>query len=181
MAGVAFVGGQDLRRPLLAAALIAAALVVTIATTGTARRAQAPTVPAVALEMAVGIALVLGDGWAFGTGHAFSTALSLGSVWPLAGVMSAGVALGPWTGVVAGVGLGLARMGSAVANGVQNFDRAEGLSLVNSIVFYVLAGAVPGPGGARPYPPRWRPPNPRRGRAAHLRRRPRPVGPRPGA
>jgi anti-sigma regulatory factor (Ser/Thr protein kinase) len=144
MAAVAVIAGPGMKRPWLAVALIGAALAVTVWATGNARGAAVPPVPAVLAELAVGVGLVLGDGWTYGAGHAFSTALSLGSVWPLAGVLAAGVALGPWAGVVAGGALGVARMGAALANGVWHFDRAEVLSLVNSVVFYVLAGAVAG-------------------------------------
>ena len=75
-------------RPWLAVALVGAALVVT-AVDGVLVRTDPERllVPAVIVaELAVGFALGAGDDWAFAGDHP----QSLGSVWPLAGVMTAG-------------------------------------------------------------------------------------------
>ncbi|MDP9404260.1 MAG: ATP-binding protein [Actinomycetota bacterium] len=146
MAAVLLVSRHRLERPWLAVTLVGLALAVTVA--GTARfrlRPDALLRPGpVAVELAVGAALVLGDGWAYGADHAFSTSQSLGSVWPLAGVLMAGIALGPWLGAAGGVVLGLARVGATLANGVREYEAGRILSLTNTIVFYAVAGGVAG-------------------------------------
>ena len=48
----------------------------------------------VLVELGVGMALLVCDGLVYGEAHAFSTSQSLGSVWPLAGILGAGVAVG---------------------------------------------------------------------------------------
>jgi len=136
---------DDLRRPRLALALVGAALVFTaLATTWLPspqillRRALLVT------ELVIATALVLCDGWAYGKGHAFSSSQSLGSIWPLAAVLSIGLAAGAIWGAGAGALLGLARFGATLANGIRTFDGGQILSLVNSGVFYAVAGAVAG-------------------------------------
>jgi len=51
--------------------------------------------PLLGVELTIATALVLCDGWAYGAGHAFSSSQSLGSIWPLAAVLSIGLGLGP--------------------------------------------------------------------------------------
>src|SRR5205814_865163 len=94
--------------------------------------------------LTIAAALVLCDGWAYGAGHAFSSSQTLGSLWPLAAVLSVGLGLGVAWGAAAGALLGLARVGATLANGVRDFDASRVLSLVNTTVFYVLAGAIAG-------------------------------------
>lgn len=146
MAAVLLVSRHRLERPGLAVTLVALALAVTVAGTAEFRlRPVAHLRPAaVTIELAVGAGLVLGDGWAYGPDHAFSTSQSLGSVWPLAGVLGAGIALGPWLGAAAGAALGAARVGATFANGVRDLEAGHILSLTNTIVFYAVAGAVAG-------------------------------------
>src|SRR4051794_11006618 len=90
MAVVLAVGYADLLRPWLAVALIGAALAYTAFVT--ARLRTAPEVllrpPLLAAELGIAALLVLCDGWAYGGGHAFSSSQSLGSIWPLAAVLS---------------------------------------------------------------------------------------------
>ncbi|HEX2273866.1 MAG TPA: ATP-binding protein, partial [Acidimicrobiales bacterium] len=76
--------------------------------------------------------------------HAFSTSQSLGSVWPLAGILGAGVALGPLAGAGAGMLVGLARVGAVIANGATIDTGGRVLSLTNTVVFYALGGAASG-------------------------------------
>lgn len=146
MAVVVLVSRRRLERPWVAVALVGLALAVTVA--ATVRFRVHPEVRlskgAVAAELAVGGGLVLGDGIAYGPDHAFSTSQSLGSVWPLAGILVAGVAYGPWAGALAGGGLGAARVASVLVNGVRDFDGGRVLSLTNTVVFYAVAGAVAG-------------------------------------
>ena len=146
MATVLLVSRHDLERPWLALALVAVALAVTIA--GTVRLRDNPAAlcrpgPVVG-ELGVGILLVLGDGIAYGEGHAFSTSQSLGSVWPLAGILSMGVALGPVAAAGAGVLVGIARLGAVLANGASIDTGGRALSVINTVVFYALGGAAAG-------------------------------------
>ena len=146
MATVLLVSREDLARPWLAVTLVGAALAVTALDTVLLRRnpdALLRPGPLVA-ELVVGAALVLGDGWAYGADHAFSTSQSLGSVWPLAGILGTAVALGPLAGVAAGVTLGLARVGATLANGAEVDTGGKVLSLTNTVVFYALGGAATG-------------------------------------
>ncbi len=83
-------------------------------------------------------------GAAYGPGHAFSTSQSLDSVWPLTGILGAGLALGPLAAAAAGVGLGVARMGAVLANGASIDTGGRALSVVNSVVFYTLGGVAAG-------------------------------------
>lgn len=146
MAVVLLVSRDQLARAWLAYGLVGLALVVTAAATYLfrVRPADAARPPVIAAELSVGIALVLCDGWAYEAGHAFSTSQSLGSVWPLVGILAAAVAFGPWVAAAAGGAMGLARFGAVLANGVRDFDGARTLSLTNTVVFYALAGAVAG-------------------------------------
>jgi signal transduction histidine kinase len=98
----------------------------------------------VAAELAVGGLLVLCDGWAYGPGHAFATSQSLGSVWPLTGILGAGVAFGPLVAAGAGGLVGLARVGAVLANGATIDTGGRVLSLTNTVVFYALGGAAAG-------------------------------------
>ena len=146
MAVVLMVSRDDLDKPWLAYALVGLALAVTAVSTYLFRYRpdQAGSPAVVAAELAVGAALVLCDGWAYDAGHAFSTSQSLGSVWPLVGVLMAAAAFGPWVGAAAGAVMGVARFGAVLANGVRHFDGGRTLSLTNTVVFYAIAGAVAG-------------------------------------
>ncbi|MFN2606423.1 MAG: sensor histidine kinase [Acidimicrobiales bacterium] len=146
MAAVLVVSRTAVARPVLAAGLVALALAVTVADTVLLAADPAALCrpwPVVA-ELAVGAGLVVADGWAYGPHHAFSTSQSLGSVWPLAGVLAAGVALGPLVAAGAGVAVGVARVGATVANGAAIDTGGKVLSLANTVVFYALGGAASG-------------------------------------
>lgn len=146
IAAVLAVSRHDIRRPWLAVGLIGAALAVTTLDTALLRRDHAALLrpgPVIA-ELAVGAALVLCDGWAYGANHAFATSQSLGSVWPLAGILAAGVGFGVPAGAAAGVLMGLARGGAVLANGVAIDTGGKILSLTNTTVFYALGGSAAG-------------------------------------
>ncbi|MBW3547510.1 MAG: hypothetical protein KY452_05150 [Actinobacteria bacterium] len=146
MTTVLLVARRDLARPSLAVGLVALALAVTVADTFLLRydyRALLRPGP-LALELAIGASLILVDGWAYAPGHAFSTSESLGSVWPLAGVLAAGLAAGPVMAALAGVSLGLLRVGAAMANAAAIDTGARVLSLTSTVVFYAMGGAVAG-------------------------------------
>jgi signal transduction histidine kinase len=146
MATVLVVSRRQLEHPWLALALVAMALAVTAADTRLLRAnpvALCRPGP-VAAELAVGAMLVLCDGLAYGSGHAFSTSQSLGSVWPLAGILGAGIALGPTMAAGAGVVLGVARVGAVLANGASIDTGGRAMSVTNTVVFYALGGAAAG-------------------------------------
>lgn len=134
----------DLVRAWLAYALVGVALAFTASCTVLWRRRPDVLLhPAMVLgELAVGAALLVSDGWVRAEGEVFSTGQSLASVWPLTGVISAGVAFGPVGGGVAGAALGGCRYLSTVANGVTDYGDGRALSLASTAVFYALAGAV---------------------------------------
>ena len=146
MAVVLAVSRDDLARPGLAAVLVGAALAVTIGATSLwrsdPRRLLQPG-PVVA-ELAVGIALVAFDGLARPAGTVFSSGQSIGSTWPLVGILSAAVAFGPWVGVGAGGAMGAARGLSTLLNDVTDYSHTAVLSLTNTVLFYALAGGVAG-------------------------------------
>src|SRR4051794_5570964 len=121
MAAVLVISRDDLTRPALAVTLVALALGVTVMATALLRSdPDRLTQPGpVLIELAVGLALVVGDGWAYGRGHAFSTSQSLGSVWPLTGVLSAGVAAGPLAGAASGAVMGIGRVVATIGNGAH--------------------------------------------------------------
>jgi signal transduction histidine kinase len=139
---------HTLSRSWLAYGLAGAALLVTL--TATSRMRSSPlrllASPNVALELFVGAGISLADGWSYKPGHAFSSAQSLGGAWPLAGVLTAGVAWGPLGGGIAGVVIGGARAASDFANGVpiSGVGGSQVISMVTTTALYVIAGAVVG-------------------------------------
>src|SRR5947209_506740 len=152
MATVLLVSRDQLEHAWLALALVGLALAVTAADTALLR-ARPPALcrpgPVVA-ELAVGVLLVLCDGLAYGKGHAFSTSQSLGSVWPLAGVLGAGIAVGPTAAAGPGAGAGAARLAvrrrAAGRCGRRRGQRPAGR---RRPVRRCLRWAGPGPGGRR--------------------------------
>jgi signal transduction histidine kinase len=135
---------RELVRAWLAYSLVGVALVFTAACTVLwRRRPEVLLHPAmVVAELAIGAALLAFDGLVRSPGEVFSTGQSLASVWPLTGVIAAGVAFGPVGGGVAGTALGLCRYVSTVLNDVTDYGDGRALSLASTAVFYALAGAV---------------------------------------
>lgn len=147
MAIIVVVSREDLTapggRPWLAVALVGAALAVTAGATVIARTEpeRLLALPALALELAVGFALGAGDGWAYPGSHA----QSLGSVWPLAGVLTAGVALAGRGGAVAGAVVGLGRLcGDLLQTRSTEPLRDLSVSASSTFVLYALAGLAAG-------------------------------------
>lgn len=141
MAVVVVVDRDELERPGVALVLVAAALAVTVADTLLLRsdpeRLLRPAV--IGTELVVAVALSVADPIAYADGHS----QSLGSAWPLAGILSAGIAGGAVAGAGAGVVVGLARLGGdLVAAGAWTGGRT--LSAVSTIVLYALAGGAAG-------------------------------------
>ena len=134
--------GEDAARPALALALVGAALLVTVVDTAllSADPARLLTVPVVAGEVAVAAALEIGDELAYnGVAHP----QTLGSAWPLAGVLTAGIAFRWRGGVLAGVAIGAAR-GVGEVLGPDPWTGRDTVGVVSSIVLYALAGLVAG-------------------------------------
>jgi signal transduction histidine kinase len=129
-------------RPWLALALVGAALLVTAADTALLGidASLLLTLPVVVAEVAVACSLEIGDQLAF---NGVSHQQSLASAWPLAGVMTAGVAFRARGGVLAGVTIGLAGGIGQVLGPSAWTDRAT-VSVASSIVLYALAGLVAG-------------------------------------
>jgi hypothetical protein len=139
---------HSLSRPWLAFGLASAALVITALATWTYREHPLLllTTPTLVVELIVGAGISLADGWSYKPGHAFSSAQSLGGAWPLAGVLSAGVAWGPLGGGAAGLLIGGARAGANFANGipVSHVGASQIISMLTTTALYVIAGAVVG-------------------------------------
>jgi signal transduction histidine kinase len=148
MAFVLVVSPFELARPWLASVLVGIAFVFTVACTWLWRVDHRVLLhPAmVAGELAIGAALLVGDGWVRAPDTVFSTGQSLGSVWPLTGVLAAGIALGPWIGGMAGLLLGGGRFASTLVNDVADYGNGRVLSLTSTAVFYAIAGIVFGYG-----------------------------------
>jgi signal transduction histidine kinase len=147
MAIVLVVSRSDLEsdgaRPWLAVVLVGAALVATAVTGLLARtdpdRLLSP--PVIAAELAVALALGAGDGWVFAGDHA----QSLGSVWPLAAVLTAGVAWAGRGGAAAGAVVGLGRLFGDLLQ-TRSTEPIGDLTVTASSTFvlYALAGGVAG-------------------------------------
>jgi hypothetical protein len=85
--------------PGLAVGLVAAALVVTVWLTVLLRRDPgAVAAPAVGAEVGVALSLQLADGFVYRAPHVFQPEQPLGVAWPIAAILAAGVAFGPWAG-----------------------------------------------------------------------------------
>jgi signal transduction histidine kinase len=141
MAAVLVVNRGALDRPFVAAALAGAALAFTAYATFLLRtdagRLLSPVV--VGLELTLAVGLSVADPLVYDGPHS----QSLGSAWPLAGILSAGVAFAGRGGALAGVVVGLGRLaGQLLEGGDWTDDRV--LSAVSTIVLYALAGGVAG-------------------------------------
>ncbi len=146
MGTVLLVSREQLEWPVVAMALVGLALAVTVVDTVLLRTdaARLCRPGPVLAELAVGAVLVAADGLVYGPDHAFSTSQSLGSVWPLAGILGAGVALGPVGGALSGIAIGLCRVLAVLLNGAPIDSGGKVLSLTNTVVFYALGGAAAG-------------------------------------
>jgi len=155
MAFVLVVSREDLEggRPWLAVGLVGAALAVT-AVDGVLVRTDPERLLVTGIivaELAVGFALGAGDDWAFAGDHP----QSLGSVWPLAGVLTAGVRWGGRGGVMAGAVVGVGRLFgelveertdrlSDLTTAATDLDLPTLLTSTSTLVLYALAGGAAG-------------------------------------
>jgi len=153
MAAVLMLARGNLVAPWTAGLLVAIAGVVTLWLTWQLVRAPERLVAprTVGLEVAIGVVLQLADGFVYASPHVFTTEQPLGVAWPIAGVLAAGVALGPGVGATTGLLLGAARALSSTLNVVPAAEPwvgpltpEQGLSLVTTTVLYVLAGGIAG-------------------------------------
>jgi signal transduction histidine kinase len=130
-------------RPWLAVVLVGAAFVVT-AVAGLLVRTDPDrllTLPVIATELAVGFSLGAGDAWVFDGEHT----QSLGSVWPLAGVLTAGIAWAGRGGAIAGAVVGLGRLfGDLLLAGSTEQIGEQAVTASSTFVLYALAGGVAG-------------------------------------
>ena len=144
-ATVLFLTRDDVDGPAVGITLLGLALLVTATTTEASIRRR-PWVfhpAAVVGELCVGGAMLLLDGAVYVDQHS----QSVGSAWPVAGVLMAGLVGGPVAGTVAGVTLGVCRWA-----GVQLADNEQDtqfLSLVSSGVLFAIAGGAAGAGMER--------------------------------
>lgn len=134
---------EQIERPWAAWLLVGAATALTAVWALRLRRDGAGALlrPAMlAIDVGVATALAVGDGIVYGGPHP----LSLGSAWPLASVLSAGIALGARGGAVAGacVGVGRAIGDLLEPGGAWSFD--EILARSSTLFLYCLAGAMAG-------------------------------------
>lgn len=132
----------------LAVVLVAGAAAATLALSllgardATALTAATPVVA----ELVVGAALMALDGLVYAHGHVGSGESALAAAWPLAGVLTAGVAFGAAPGALAGVVIGLARVLSAPLNGLaaSGYHSSLVVSFASTAILYALAGGVAG-------------------------------------
>lgn len=97
--------------------------------------------PAVLLvEVVLAGTIVLLDQWVYGSPHS----QSLGSAWPLAAVLSVGIAAGARAGAACGFGLGILHWLSDLVFVPGRWSGDRALAAWGSLVLFTLAGAVAG-------------------------------------
>jgi signal transduction histidine kinase len=135
-----------LRHPLVAGALVAATLLITILATFWVRTAPNRLVsPAFALaEVALTCALQFGDGLVYRPGHVFGVSQNLAVQWPLIASLAAAVAFGPRLAAPLGFLMGPARYVGAELNGFHHFSGKHWASFISTSLFYTAIAAVAG-------------------------------------
>ncbi len=153
MAAVLVLARGNLVAPWTAGALVALAGLVTVWLTWQLLRAPERLVDArtVGLEVGVGLVLQLADGFVYTAPHVFTSQQPLGVAWPIAGVLAAGIAMGPGVGAATGLLLGVGRAVSSILHvpaatepWIGPLAPDQGLSLVTTAVLYGLAGGIAG-------------------------------------
>jgi signal transduction histidine kinase len=150
MLSVALLNHDEWRsgRGWIAWSLLGASLVVTVAGAWSVRSraagAEASLVPWVVAEVAIGALLVTGTGWVYGLDHVHGKGASLGTAWPTAGILTAGIAFGPVAGGVAGALIGVSRAFAWWAAGTDAVDRELVVSVTTGVVISALNGIVAG-------------------------------------
>ena len=137
-----------LKHPSTAFVLVGLALGFTVIDTVLATRgARTETRRAVALgELSVGLSMMALDGFVRRNGVVFETGPTLGSWWPVIGLLAAGTYLPRWAAFVCGALFGVARTLSVELNGfkVEDLTTVQWLSLVNTGFFAALAAVTAG-------------------------------------
>jgi signal transduction histidine kinase len=133
---------QPQARPLVAVGLVAAALLVTAGDTVllAVDPARLLDLPVVLVEVAVACALQFGDELAY---NGIDHPQNLASAWPIAAVMTAGIAFGSPGGLVAGLTIGLAQGAGEIVS-PDPWNRGDSVSVMSSVVLLGLAGLVAG-------------------------------------
>ncbi|WP_130648340.1 sensor histidine kinase [Egicoccus halophilus] len=154
MALVLLLARRALERPLAAVLLVGVAFAVTVWATRLLRRdpARLCSSHVVGVEVGTALALQVADGVVYRAPHVFTGEQPLGVAWPIAAVLSAGVAFGPGVGAATGVVLGAGRAVSSLAAAApppvevvpSGLEPVWLLSLVTTTVLYALAGGVGG-------------------------------------
>ena len=136
-----WVQGNSITRPGAVLVLCGLATGFTVwATVARATRPEALLAPAaVIVEVVIAVNLGVADGYAFdGT-----QSQHFGSAWPLASVLTAGIAFGGLAGLGVGAVVGLAGLGGAIVSTGLN-QTAINAGVVSSGVLYALAGGAAG-------------------------------------
>jgi len=130
-------------RTWVAYVLAGAALVVTAGVTVLlrSRSDRLLTLPVVAAEVAVGCALGVGDQVAY---NGVSHPQMLGSIWPLAGIITAGIVWAGRGGLIAGVTVGIGHLLGDATSPTFTWDRAKVVSPLSTLVLFTLAGGIAG-------------------------------------
>src|SRR5262245_6303018 len=152
MAVVAILHRDSMQRPAVAWLLIGVALAWTIAATVLMERNPhtLERFPAIACELAIGMALGFGGGVVYThtqkASEAFSSVRTIGFAWPLAGIISAGIVYGGLAGAGAGVLVAIPRFFAPIANGITfgQFRGEHWYSLISTLLLYALTGGVAG-------------------------------------
>jgi signal transduction histidine kinase len=142
MVAILLVDREALGRPVLAGLLVAAAMAVTVGHTVALWRDPGRTLRPVEVvgEVAVGATLSLADGAVWNADHS----QSLGSAWPLAGVLSAGIVGGAAPGMAAGAAIGLGRLGAQLIDSSVAWGEDELVSAASTLMLFLLAGGISG-------------------------------------
>lgn len=147
LAAMVVISRQELTDPRarawIAYGLAGAALVTTAGITVLLRSGsdRLLSVPVVAAEVAVGCALGVGDQLAF---NGVSHPQMLGSIWPLAGIITAGIVWAGRGGLLAGVVVGLGHLIGDATSPSFTWDRGTVVSPLSTLVLFTLAGGIAG-------------------------------------
>ncbi len=129
----------------VAAAFAVAAVGFTIWATVGVRGApeRIMSTPALVAEGSIAIGMQLADQWVYSAVH-YPHSQSLGSVWPLAWVMTVGIRFAGRGGALAGLSIGAANWLSDVAFGPERWYGNRALGAWGTIVLYTVGGAAAG-------------------------------------
>ncbi len=104
---------------------------------------------ALAIEGVVALGLALADGLAYGNLPNSSHSQSLGTIWPLAWVLTVGIRFGAGGGLVAGCSIGSAQFLSTWLFSDKVWHGDDWVGALGSVVTYGLGGAIAGFAAAR--------------------------------